>query len=70
MRLILINTLTVIILVLFISGCTSGQLYAIGQDSQRSLCFKIPDQKESNECLNRASMSYDEYKSIIQEQGK
>ncbi len=44
-----------VILVFFslFSGCTSQQLYAMGQEYQRNQCLHIPDKIESDRCLDR-----------------
>lgn len=44
------------------SGCTSQQLYGIGQEYQRNQCRQIPDKSESDRCLSKTNTSYDEYK--------
>jgi hypothetical protein len=44
------------------SGCTSQQLYGIGQEYQRNQCLHIPDKIESDRCLSKINTSYDDYK--------
>lgn len=44
------------------SGCTPQQLYATGQAYQRNQCLRLPDQRESERCLSKASTTYEEYK--------
>jgi uncharacterized lipoprotein len=47
---------------LALAGCSSEQMYSTGQAYQRNECLKIPDPKESQECLNKANKRYDDYK--------
>ncbi len=56
--------LPLIVFVFFISGCSSEQLYAIVQESQRNQCLKMPESYESKECFKNANMSYEEYKNL------
>lgn len=45
-----------------LGGCSSEQLYASGQDWQRSECNKLLDAQERGRCLSRANASYDSYR--------
>jgi hypothetical protein len=44
------------------SGCTSQQLYATGQAYQRNQCLRLPDQGESERCMGKTNMTYEDYK--------
>jgi hypothetical protein len=44
-----------------VSGCTSQQMYATGQSYQRNQCERLPDMGERQRCLEKASMSHEEY---------
>jgi hypothetical protein len=50
----------------FLSGCSSQQVYGMGQAWQRNECYKIVDAQEHNRCLASTSMSYDEYRRRIE----
>jgi hypothetical protein len=43
-------------------GCSSQQMYASGQSYQRNQCERLPDMGERQRCLEKANMSYEEYK--------
>lgn len=45
-----------------IAGCSSQQMYASGQGYQRQQCERLPDMAERQRCLEKANMSYEEYK--------
>jgi len=45
-----------------VSACTSQQMYASGQNYQRNQCERLPDMGERQRCLEKANMSYEEYK--------
>ena len=45
-----------------LAGCSSQQLYGVGQAWQRNECFKITDQQERSRCLSSTSTSYEQYK--------
>jgi hypothetical protein len=45
-----------------LSGCSSQQMYASGQGYQRNQCERLPDMGERQRCLEKANMSYEEYK--------
>lgn len=45
-----------------VSACTSQQRYASGQNYQRNQCERLPDMGERQRCLEKANMSYEEYK--------
>jgi hypothetical protein len=49
-------------LVSALGGCSTEQLYGVGQAWQRNECFKIADQQERSRCLSSASTSYEQYK--------
>jgi len=51
-------------------GCTSQQMYASGQAYQRQQCERLPDMGERQRCLEKASMSYEDYKKETQPEGK
>ena len=53
--------LLVLPLVITLAGCSSQQLYRVGQGWQRNECFKIADHQERSRCLASASTSYEEY---------
>jgi hypothetical protein len=44
------------------SACTSQQMYASGQGYQRNQCERLPDMGERQRCLEKANVSYEEYK--------
>jgi hypothetical protein len=43
------------------AGCSSQQLYGVGQAWQRNECFKVADQQERSRCLASTSTSYEQY---------
>jgi hypothetical protein len=45
-----------------LSGCSSQQLYGVGQDWQKNECNKIIDMQERNRCMSSTKTSYDDYK--------
>jgi hypothetical protein len=45
-----------------LSGCSSQQLYGVGQGWQRNECNRIIDLQERNRCMASADTSYGEYK--------
>ncbi len=47
-------------------GCSSQQVYGMGQAWQRNECYKIVDAQEHGRCMASTSMSYDEYKRRIE----
>lgn len=51
-----------VILLNVLSACSSQQLYASGQGYQRNQCERLPDMGERQRCLEKANMSYEEYK--------
>jgi hypothetical protein len=44
------------------SGCSTEFGYNIAQSWQRNACNKIQDQAERNRCLDKAGMTYDDYR--------
>ncbi len=45
-----------------LAGCSSRQLYAGGQQWQRSECQKIDDRGERSRCAQSADRSYESYR--------
>jgi hypothetical protein len=45
-----------------LSGCSSQQLYGVGQGWQRNECNRIIDLQERNRCMASANASYEEYR--------
>jgi hypothetical protein len=45
-----------------LSGCSSQQMYASGQGYQRNQCERLPDMGERQHCLEKANMSYEQYR--------
>jgi PBP1b-binding outer membrane lipoprotein LpoB len=66
--------LAMIISVVFASfllnGCASEQIYATGQNMQRSQCMKNPDTQEQSRCFKSAETSYNTYKLEVESAGK
>jgi hypothetical protein len=58
-----INAAPVVLLLLaaLLAGCSSKQLYASGQQWQRSECRKIEDRDERMRCEQGADRSYESY---------
>jgi len=56
------STAVISIVFTLFSGCTSQQLYGVGQEYQRNQCLHIPDKVESDRCLSKTNTSYDDYK--------
>jgi len=52
---------TGLLLVLAISACSSRQAYEAMQTRERNECLKVPE-SQYQECMERASQSYDEFK--------
>ncbi|MFM9916645.1 MAG: hypothetical protein ACKVOX_12610 [Rhizobacter sp.] len=44
-----------------IQGCSSQQLYGVGQGWQRQECNKINDTQQRDRCMAGANTSYDDY---------
>lgn len=63
-------TISVLSLNILISGCTSEQIYATGQNMQRSQCMKNPDTQEQSRCFKNAETSYDTYQREVESAGK
>jgi hypothetical protein len=45
-----------------LGGCSSKQLYAIGQEWQRNECRRIDDLEERRRCEQAAGSSYESYR--------
>ena len=45
-----------------LSGCSSRQLYGVGQEWQKNECNKIVDMQERNRCMSATATSYEDYK--------
>ncbi len=52
---------TGLLLVLAISACSSRQAYEAMQTRERNECLKVPE-SQYQECMERTSQSYDEYR--------
>ena len=57
----LLDILVFFLSFIWLSGCTSQQLYRFGQDYQRDQCRNVPA-SEYQACLEQANESYDSYK--------
>ncbi len=44
-----------------IPGCSSQQLYGVGQSWQRQECNRINDTQDRNRCMASANTSHDDY---------
>jgi hypothetical protein len=65
--------LCITIVMTLICGCTTDDMrffYGEGQDWQRKQCRKMPGQNESNECVDKTNVSYDDYKYKIEKTNK
>ena len=51
------------------AACTPQQRYASGQNYQRQQCERLPDMGERQRCLEKANMSYEEYRKESQAAG-
>jgi hypothetical protein len=45
-----------------VPGCSSRQLYGVGQEWQKNECNRIIDMQERNRCMNSTRTSYEDYK--------
>jgi hypothetical protein len=45
-----------------LSGCSSQQMYESGKGYQRNQCERLPDMGERQRCLEKANVSYEQYK--------
>lgn len=45
-----------------LTGCSSAQFYASGQNWQRNACSKLLDSQARERCLKGTEASYDTYK--------
>ncbi|MBT5558600.1 MAG: hypothetical protein HOJ88_01805 [Proteobacteria bacterium] len=54
-------SLSIAILVILCSACTSRELYTAAQDNQRQSCLRLPPAQQS-ECMEGLGESYDSYK--------
>jgi len=57
-----LSTAAISIVCSLFAGCTSQQLYGVSQEYQRNQCLYIPDKVESDKCLSKINISYDDYK--------
>lgn len=48
-------------LALLAAGCSTRELYAVGQGWQRQECVKIADAAQRERCMASAARSYEEY---------
>lgn len=46
---------------LFLTACSSQQIYTTGQNYQRNQCQQLPNQTDRERCLERTGGSYDGY---------
>lgn len=53
---------TVALIALLLTACSSEQLYATGRNAQRAECVKQADGASRDRCLKDADMSHDTYK--------
>jgi type III secretory pathway component EscR len=62
-------TLSLIALVLsiFVSACTSQQVYDSAQGWRQNECNRLMDHDERDRCMETATMSYDTYKKQVEE---
>ena len=44
-----------------LSGCTSQQMYATGQQSQRQQCMQLVEQAAVEKCLEQANLPVEDY---------
>ncbi len=56
------QTVTLSLIALLLSGCSSQQLYASGRNAQRAECMKQAIGAARDRCLKDADMSHDTYK--------
>jgi hypothetical protein len=45
-----------------LAGCSSQQLYNVGQGWQKQECLKLPDIAERQRCEKSTALSYERYK--------
>lgn len=57
-----IIVITHLIIFSLLSGCTSEQIYASGQNWQYNECNKRADNQDRERCTDKAHTSYDTYK--------
>lgn len=55
------GSLLAIVLVLAVSGCTTGAMYEGARNTQRNHCLKLPE-SERQACLDRIQDDYPTYK--------
>ena len=60
-----IPLLTLLLISLLGSACSSQQTYATGQTWQRNECNKIIDMQERQRCVAKANDSYDTYQKQV-----
>lgn len=54
--------LSLSLIALLVTACSSEQLYATGRNAQRTECMKQADAALRDRCLRDAGMSHDAYK--------
>jgi hypothetical protein len=50
----------------WLGGCSTQQLYAIGQQWQRNACQKIEERAERTRCEEGVAASYDSYQAQVE----
>jgi hypothetical protein len=55
------TTIVLALSALFLTACSSQQLYATGRNAQRAECMKQADGAARDRCLKDAGMSHDAY---------
>ena len=49
-------------MLLVASGCTWQQAYSAGQAWQRNVCNRLVEQSERERCLDKTTMTYEDYR--------
>jgi hypothetical protein len=51
---------------LLLAGCSSQELYSVGQGWQQQECRKLADLAERQRCEKSAALSYERYKAEVE----
>lgn len=50
-----------LVMAALLAGCTSQQMYATGQQAQRSQCMQLVEQAAVDRCLQQSDLPYEHY---------
>jgi hypothetical protein len=59
-----------LLMLAFLSACTTEQRYNTAQSWQRNRCNQLPDKAEVDRCASNGNMPYDAYKAQSEQPAK